>query len=60
MKKWFRDQPEEFYTDVLEKRVEPWRRCIELEEHYVEKQGIATKESVHSTHSQLYFVFCFI
>ena len=33
MKKWFRKQPEVFYKDWFEKLVQPYRRCIEVEEH---------------------------
>jgi hypothetical protein len=37
MKKCFREQPKEFYIDVLEKHVQGWRCCIELEGHYLKK-----------------------
>jgi hypothetical protein len=51
----FREQPEEFYTDGFEKFVQRRRCWIELEGRYMEseipKQG---------THSELYFMFCFI
>jgi hypothetical protein len=33
--KWFEEQPEEFYTDGLEKFVQRWRCSVELEDHYV-------------------------
>jgi hypothetical protein len=27
--KWFREQPEEFYSDGFETLVQCWRRCVE-------------------------------
>lgn len=57
MKKWFREQPEIFYKDGFEKLVQPQRRCIEVEEHCLEKWGIETK---HNTHSELCFPLWFL
>jgi len=35
--KWFREQPEQFYSDGFQKLIERWRRCIERLGDYVEK-----------------------
>jgi histone-lysine N-methyltransferase SETMAR len=35
--KWFREQPEKFYSDGIQKLVERWRRCVERLGDYVEK-----------------------
>ena len=43
--KWFREQPQEFYTDGFEKLVQSWRRFIEREGHFVEKCGIGAKSA---------------
>jgi hypothetical protein len=34
--KWFREQPEEFYTGGFEKLVQRSRHCIEPKGHYME------------------------
>jgi len=46
--KWFREEPQEFYTDGFEKLVHRWRRCIEREEKFVEKCGIDAKVHILS------------
>jgi hypothetical protein len=43
MAKWFREQPEKFYTDGFEKLVQHWQHCIEREGDYVETWGIERK-----------------
>jgi hypothetical protein len=40
--KWFREQPQETYTDGFEKLVQRWRRCIERERNFVEKCSTGT------------------
>jgi histone-lysine N-methyltransferase SETMAR len=35
--KWFREQPEQFYSDGFAKLVERWGRCVERLGDYVEK-----------------------
>jgi hypothetical protein len=38
MKEWFLELPEVFYKDGFQKPVQPQRRCIKVEKHYVEKE----------------------
>jgi hypothetical protein len=46
MAKWFREQPEKFYTDGFKKLVQRWWHRIKHERDYVQTWGTETKYAI--------------